>query len=565
MWGKFVFQPDDEVRDAMTIYPQATARPHSRFLLRQLLHGITTLIIVTASLFHDQAAALADEIGDKPRGPNIVLILADDMGYSDLGCYGGEIQTPHLDRLAAGGLRFSQFYNCALCGPSRAALMTGLHPHQVGISTWTGLLNNRCVTAFELFKGAGYATCAVGRLDMVTADDWHDPKAIHKYVDRYVGSTGHKGPGNYFKAVRNTDFFRDGKPYELPVEGHYKTDMITDFATDFIAEAATKDRPFFLYVAQYAPHWPLHAKPEDIAKYRETYRKLGWDEARRQRHARLIKSGFLSSEAKLAPRDRRAPPWDTAPNQDWEAERMAVFAAQVDSLDQSVGKITLALSKAKVDNRTLVIFLSDNGASDTGGGTSLDKQGQPWRLDGTPTQVGNKPTIQPGGADTFVTAGPAWSNVSNTPFRGHKNANFEGGISSPLIVHWPGEIAQPGTIAHEPAHITDILATCLATAGIEYPREYSGRQVLPAAGVSLLPVLRGESLPASRTLFWATSGSRAVRQGNWKLVAGKESDWQLYDLSIDPAEMNDVIAAHAERAAAMSRAFDEWHKAEPMP
>jgi arylsulfatase A-like enzyme len=201
-----------------------------------------------------------------PR-PNIIVIMADDMGFSDAGCYGGEIRTPHLDRLAAQGLRFSQFYNCALCGPSRAALMTGLHPHQVGISTWTGLLNNRCVTAFELLKGAGYTTGAVGRLDMATADNWHEPANLSRHVDRYLGSTGHKGPGNFFKDVRNTDFFRDGRPYQLPPDS-YKTDLITDFAVEFIGEAAQQERPFFLYIAHYAPHWPLHAKPEDIAKYR---------------------------------------------------------------------------------------------------------------------------------------------------------------------------------------------------------------------------------------------------------------------------------------------------------
>jgi arylsulfatase A-like enzyme len=207
--------------------------------------------------------------------PNIVLILADDMGFSDLGCFGSEIHTPNLDRLGSEGLRFSQFYNCALCGPSRAALMTGLHPHQVGITSWTGLLNQRCVTAFELLKQAGYTTCAVGRLDMVTAEKWHDPANIARYVDRFLGSTGHTGPGNYFKAVQGGDFFCDGKPYTLP-ETSYKTDLITDFAAKFITEAAAQPKPFFLYVAHYAPHWPLHAKPEDMARYRELYRKTGW-------------------------------------------------------------------------------------------------------------------------------------------------------------------------------------------------------------------------------------------------------------------------------------------------
>ncbi|HUT94376.1 MAG TPA: sulfatase-like hydrolase/transferase, partial [Thermoguttaceae bacterium] len=330
--------------------------------------------------------------------PNIVVIMADDLGYSDLGCYGGEIETPNLDRLAEGGLRFSQFYNCALCGPSRAALMTGLHPHQVGIFGWTGLLNDRCVTAFELLKRAGYATCAVGRLDMVTADNWHDPAMIGRYVDRFLGSTGHSGPGNYFKEVRNTQFFRDGHPFTLPPEGTYKTDLITDFATDFIAEAAAGEKPFFLYVAHYAPHWPLHAKPDDMAKYREVYRNLGWDEARSGRYGRLVEAGLIGAGSRLSPRDPRVPAWEDAEHKPWEADRMAAYAGQVDSLDQSVGRVMDALGRAKVDRNTLVMFLSDNGASDQAVGP-LDRPGQTWRVDGTPTRVGNKPTIPPGGPD----------------------------------------------------------------------------------------------------------------------------------------------------------------------
>jgi len=224
---------------------------HACRTLRTMRFVILTLAII---------ALLAGTL--RAERPNLVVILADDLGFSDLGCYGGEIQTPNLDRLAAGGVRFSQFYNCALCGPSRAALMTGLQPHQVGIFQWTGLLNQRCVTMFELLKQAGYATCAVGRLDMVTADDWHDPAMVQRYVDRFLGSTGHTGPGNYFKDVRNTQFYRDGRPYTLPPEGAYKTDLITDFATEFIGQAATKQQPFFLYVAQYAPHWPCTLSPQ---------------------------------------------------------------------------------------------------------------------------------------------------------------------------------------------------------------------------------------------------------------------------------------------------------------
>ncbi len=491
--------------------------------------------------------------------PNIVIVLADDLGFSDLGCYGGEIQTPNLDRLAAGGIRFSQFYNCALCGPSRAALMSGLHPHQVGIFNWTGLLNDRCVTVFELLKRAGYATCAVGRLDMVTAENWHEPAVIVSSVDRFLGSTGHTGPGNYFKEVRNTPFYRDGQPFAVPPQGSYKTDLITAFAIQFI-ETAPKDRPFFLYMAHYAPHWPLHAKPEDMAKYRDLYRQLGWDEARVQRHKRMAEQCLIPANCRLSPRDPRVPPWTEAQHKDWEAERMAAYAAQVDSLDQSVGQVRDALRRSGADQNTLILFLSDNGASDQELTASLDAPGRTWRADGTPTKVGNRPSIQPGPAANFVTGGPPWANVANTPFRHHKNTNFEGGIASPLIAWWPGEILRPGTVSSELAHIVDIMATCLDVAGVAYPAKFQDRKVLPLAGRSLLPVLRGGPRDGHKSLCWATSGCRAVRAGSWKLVSARAGPWELYDLDADRTELCDLAQQQPERVQAMASILEDWRQ-----
>jgi len=491
------------------------------------------------------------------RRPNIVLILADDMGFSDLGCYGGEIKTPNLDRLAAGGLRFSQFYNCALCGPSRAALMTGLHPAQVGVTGWTGQLNNRCVTAFELLKRAGYTTCAVGRLDMTVAGKWYEPTMLSRYLDRYLGSTGRTGPGNYFKAVRGADYFCDGQPYTLPTRT-YKTDLITDFAVKFIEELATNSQPFFLYVAHYAPHWPLHAKPEDIAKYRKLYRKLGWDEARSSRYERLKKLGLISANCPLSPRDQRVPAWNDAEHKDWEAERMAVYAAQVDSLDQSVGRILEALRRSKRDTNTLIFFLSDNGAAAQSPHPSLDKPGQTWRVDGTPTRVGNRPDIQPGLADNFVTGGPPWANVANTPFRQHKNSNYEGGIATPLIAWWPGVIKQTGAVNDEPGHLVDFLATCLDVAGAVYPARFEDREVLPIEGKSLLPVLKGGARDGHKALCWATSGCRAIRAGNWKLVAPKAGNWELFDLAADRVETHNLSTDFPEVAKDLAAQWGRW-------
>lgn len=500
-------------------------------------------------------AATGPQLAAQER-PNIIVVLADDLGFSDLGCYGGEIRTPNLDRLAKEGLRFSQFYNCALCGPSRAALMTGLHPHQVGITTWTGLLNNRCVTAFELFQRAGYSTCAVGRLDMVTAENWHEPDHIARHVDRVFGSTGHQGPGNYFKDVHNTSFYRDGEPVALPDPG-YKTDLITDFAIQFIRDR-DKAKPFFLYLAHYAPHWPLHAQAEDIAKYRDLYRQLGWDKARRARWQRLSEKGILTGDVQLSPRDRRAVSWTEAEHLDWEAERMATYAAQVDCLDQSVGHVLTALRDSGADKNTLILFLSDNGASDAAVG-QVDKRGKTWRRDGTLTKSGNKPDVQPGPADNFVTAGPAWSNVANTPFRQHKNTNHEGGIASPLVVWWPGVIKVAGSVNSELSHITDIPATCYEVAGISYPERFGDRRVTPLAGRSLLPVFKGNQRDGHRMLGWATSGSRAVRVGSWKLVSLPNKPWELYDLSTDRTEMNDRAGEQPQRVAEMAELFAEWH------
>ncbi len=490
-------------------------------------------------------------LGEVSR-PNIVIILADDMGFSDLGCYGGEIQTPNLDKLAAEGMRFSQFYNCALCGPSRAALMTGLHPHQVGMTQWTGLLTGNCVTMFEVLKRADYTTCAVGRLDMLTAEDWHDPKNLSRHADRYFGTTGHSGPGNYFANTRNTAFYRDGQPYTIP-DGGYKTDLITDFTLEFLQQR-DKAKPFLLYMSHYAPHWPLHAKEADIAKYRKLYREHGWDAAREQRLQRLIENDILPATTKLAARDAKAKPWSEAEHLDWEAERMAVFAAQIDSLDQSVGRVMEAVR----GTNTLVFFLSDNGASDKAVG-QLDKPNQTWRADGKRTRVGNKPDIMPGPGDTFVTAGPAWATLSNTPFRNHKQSNYEGGMSSPLIAWWPG-VVKAGQITTEVSHITDITATVFDAASQTYPATFDDRVVTPLVGKSLLQVLKGGTRAGHESLCWATSGHKAVRMATWKLVAEPKGKWQLYDLNEDRAETRDLASQHPERVATMAKVFEQWHQ-----
>ena len=494
--------------------------------------------------------------------PNIVLIMADDMGFSDLGCYGGEIHTPNIDRLAEQGLRFTQFYNNALCGPTRASLMTGLYSQQVGVTGWTGSLVERCATIPELLKKAGYATLVVGRLDMTTAGEWYNPEHAAKHLDRFFGSggkPGHYGPGHYFKRVRTQGFFHNGERFDFPPGSTFdKTELYTDYAVTFIEEAADGEKPFFLYVAHTTPHWPLHAKEADIAKYRDLYKSTGWDELRAKRHERLKEAGLVDASWPLTPRDSRVPPWENAEHKAWQAERMAVYAAQVDSLDRSVGRVLEAIHRAGLEDDTLVLFLSDNGASDHTWKNPLDKPGKPWRLDGTPTQMGgDRPDIKPGGADTFCCYGPPWANVSNAPFRGYKAGCFEGGIATPLVVAWPGKIDHGG-VAHQPGHIIDVMATCLDVAGVEYPKAFEGRELLPLEGKSLVPVFHGDARKEHESLCWNVAGSRAVRMGRWKLVAAKGKAWELYDLEKDRTEMNDLAGENPERFKRLAAAYTDW-------
>ena len=486
------------------------------------------------------------------------------MGYSDIGCYGGEIRTPNIDRLAAGGIRFSQFYNCALCGPTRASLMTGLYNHQVGVRQWTGTLSNRCATIPELLRQAGYLTHVVGRLDMTTADDWHEPENIARHVDQFFGTAsivGKEGPGNYFKTTRTGRFLYNGRPHEFPPDAtFYKTDLFTDYAVEFIEKAAGQEKPFFLYAAYNAPHWPLHAKPEDVAKYRELYVKTGWDRLRTDRRRRLVEIGLIDGAWEPAPRDTGVPSWEEAQHKAWEAERMAVYAAQIDCLDQNIGRLLEAIRREGMERNTLVLFLSDNGASHQSRSQPLDRPGSTWRLDGTPTQVGNRPDIVPGGADTFVTYGPAWANVSAAPFRGYKATCYEGGIATPLIAYWPDVIHDGGQITHQPGHVIDVMATCLDLAGAKYPSRFQQRNLLPLEGKTLLPVLQGRQRSGHEVLCWNVAGSRAVRVGRWKLVAAAGKPWELYDLETDRTERNNLADRQPDRVREMAEVYGQWAK-----
>lgn len=474
------------------------------------------------------ASLPADEGGAADR-PNIIVVMADDMGFSDLGCYGGEIKTPTIDRLAADGLRFSQFYNCAICGPSRASLMTGCYPWDVGQAPGTSIFANlkqNCATVMELLKTSGYETCAVGRLDMVTAENWHAAAPIARCADRFLGSAS-GGAGNYFKEAKGTPWFKDGKKYDRP-SGAYSTDLISKFVADFIA-GSKNDKPFFIYVSHYAPHWPLQAKEEDIAPYRELYGKTGRTALMHARLKRLVDAGLIPAGTTLHDSALNAKP---VAGGTLAVERMAIHAAMVESIDRSLAATMAALEQAgKVDN-TLILVLSDNGASHQAGRNRSVPSG-----------------VRPGSSETFLCQGPAVAALNNTPFRNYKVSNYEGGIASPLIASWPRGLKGKGRIADRPCHIADIVPTCLELADVKYPSQFKGRTLIPMAGESFSAALYNTDNPARRVLVWP----KAVRDGDWKLVLENKGSPELYRISHDRNEKQNLAGEFPDRVSNMTQ------------
>ena len=511
-----------------------------------------------------------------PDRPNIIIIMVDDMGYSDLGCYGSEIQTPNLDRMAQGGVRFTQMYNCARCCPTRASLLTGLYPHQAGIGhmvgndglpEYQGYLRDDCVTIAEALRAGGYQTLMSGKWHVGGGyaanqpEEWRPgepdhPIPVQRGFDRHYGMLG--GAGSYFNPpymVMNDQIITEGGG------DYYLTDAISEQAAAMIADAAKSPDPFLLYVAYTAPHWPLHALPEDIAKYEGLYRKGGWDALRTARHEELKGLGILSPKWEISPRDEKAPAWESVVERDWEDLRMAVYAAQVDRMDQGVGRILAKLRDVGAEENTLIMFLSDNGgcaeflAEDS-------KRPERYRYniptpDGRPMQVGNTPRIKPGPDDTFLSYDLPWANASNSPFRLYKHWVHEGGIATPFIVQWPAAIRQP-RIDHAPCHVIDLMATCLDAAGVPYPGDFQGNAIQPLEGESLLPAIQGPGWERQRPIYWEHEGNCAVRDGGWKLVRRFPGDWELYNMEEDRTELNDLREADPDRAQRMIRWYQEW-------
>jgi len=512
------------------------------------------LALLAALLLTTPAAAQA------VKRPNIILILADDLGFSDIGCYGAEIATPSLDKLAAKGVRFTQFYNTGRYCPTRASLLTGLYSHQAGVGhmvqdlgkpAYQGRLNQRCATIAELLKALGYHTYMIGKWHVCRLDNDRGNWPLQRGFDRFFGLIG--SVRSYFDPPTLT---RDNTPIQAD-KNFYLTDAITDNAVAYLKDAAQRPEPFFLYVAHTAPHWPLHALPEDIAKYRGKYR-AGWDAVRAERYKRQLDMKLIDPRWKLAPRDPDVLAWDQTPNHDWEDYRMAVYAAQIDRLDQGIGRLMKALGESGRQDDTLVLFLSDNGGNSEEIRPDWAPRLFPLKTrDGRATKVGNLPANMPGPDDVFQSNGRPWGNASNTPFRLFKAWAHQGGVATPLIAHWPRGIAK-ASITEQPGHVIDLMATCLDVAGATYPTRFQERTLLPMEGKSLLPVLQGKTRIEHDALFWEHEGNRAVRHGKWKLVAEHAKPWELYDLDADRTELHDVVRQHPEVAADLRQRYERW-------
>jgi arylsulfatase len=528
-------------------------------------------------------------LGLAPRlaaAPNVVVILTDDMGFSDIGCYGGEIRTPHLDALAAGGLRFTQFYNGARCCPTRASLLTGLYPHQAGVGHMTedrghdayrGELRKDCPTIAERLRPAGYRTYAVGKWHVtrnLKADGPKDNWPRHRGFDRYYGTIA--GGGSYyapFALVRDDALVSADADPEYRPTAYYYTDAITDHAVRFLADHAKEhaEKPFFLYVAYTAAHWPMHAPADAVAEYARKY-DGGYEPVRKGRFDRAAALGLIDPRQGQAP---MAGDWAAVKDKRREAACMEVYAAMVTRMDRGVGAIVAELRRTGRLDDTLVLYLQDNGGcaepmgrnrvKDRADGPRADRPTlPPWPAgfteqalvpkqtrDGYPVRQG--PGVVPGPADTYVAYGEGWANVSNTPFREYKHWVHEGGIATPLVAHWPAGItAARGGLARDPGHLIDVAATCLDLAGVA---PAGG----PAAeGVSLRPAFAGKPLARERPLFWEHEGNRAVRDGRWKLVAKHKGAWELYDMTADRVEGHDLASAEPDRVKSMAAAWDGW-------
>ena len=525
------------------------------------------------------------------KPPNIILIMSDDMGYSDIGCFGGEINTPNLDYLAQHGLRFTQFYNTARCCPTRASLLTGLYPQQAGVGhmmgnrgtpAYQGDLSKNAVTIAEVLKQNGYSTYMSGK--------WHITPYIPENPDK-SNWPRQRGFDRFFGMISGAGSFYDPRSlaqdndYIAPEQNFYATSNFTDYAIECI-KSHQKENPYFLYLAYTAAHWPMHAPAEAVAKYKGKY-DMGWDQMRQQRFRRMKDMGLVKDTWRLTDRDPDVAPWSQdIPDKDWELANMEVYAAMIDVMDQGIGEIVQTLrEKGELEN-TLILFLQDNGAcaEELAWVDPQRDKGEPlaahqpqtkmipdFTRDGKPVKLMKEGW--PGPADGYTAYGLNWANASNTPFREYKHWVHEGGIATPLIMHWPEGIRQGG-LRHTPTHLIDIMATCIDVANAVYPTTYNGADITAYEGISLKPLFNNESV-AERPIFWEHEGNRAVRLGKWKLVSkADKSDsfiwdqleqlplehWELYDMAQDRTETKNLSNQYPKVVDELSKLWMDWAK-----
>ena len=504
-------------------------------------------------------SALADSVAAKnDKKPNIILIVADDLGFGDLGCYGGEINTPNLDKMAAEGMRFKQFFNCAVCNVSRVAMMTGVHPRFGGRS----LLKDNMMTIAEVLKGVGYETAMSGKWHLGGEPTRPIDRGFDEYYGSMIGAVNHFDPSAPDPPIVNHSgpkepFVHNAEPIKSVSENYYVTDAITDHSIRQIKKFAQEGKTFFLHLAHFAPHYPMMAPTEDIAKYRGKYDE-GYLVLRERRRRKMIELGIIDAKWALPDPDKKlgnwrydlaVDSWDSIEDKEWEKSKMEVYAAMVDRMDQNIGRVMQTLKETGIDENTIVIFFSDNGGCASDIPRDAEKY-QEYREYNKGKVVGTK--------ESYVFCGPGWATAQSAPFRRYKTWTYEGGITTPMIVRWKGKI-QANSMTNEIGHLIDLMPTFMEISGAKYPKEFNGNKILPLEGTSLIPVFQGGKNKKERELGWFLYGSRGYRIGEWKLVWGvTAAKWELYDMEADRTETNDLSQEYPELVKKMSEAWGKW-------
>ncbi|MEO3403102.1 arylsulfatase [Mucilaginibacter sp. CAU 1740] len=530
------------------------------------------------------------------KRPNIIVILADDLGFSDIGCYGGEVKTPNLDYLAQNGIRYTQFYNTSRCCPTRASLLTGLYNQQAGIGKMTdaedepgylGHITDNAVTIAEVLRSAGYHTAMSGKWHVSNTNgqpnakdqlDWlnhHKDYPEFSPISQYPTSRGFE---KFFGTIWGVVDFYDPfslvsgtTPIKTVPKNYYHTDAINDTAVAYIKGYAKSSKPFFLYVAENAPHWPLQAKPEDIAKYKDTY-KAGWQAIREARYKKMVRLGLIDpTKTKLSDRWKGDLDWDKNPAKEWDAMAMAVHAAMIDRMDQGIGRIINALKQTGQLDNTLIVFLSDNGASAencAAYGPGFDRPNE--TRDGRKVIYATEKQAMPGPETTYSSIGQRWANVANTPYEYWKAESYEGGVHTPMIAYWPKGISAPkGGFNSHMGHVMDFMSTFVELSGAKYPTTYKGHTIQPTTGISLVPTFSGKQTGGHEDLFNEHFGARYARLGNWKLVSlSNDTTWHLFDMANDKTETTDLKTKYPAKVHQLDSLWHIWadtHKVFPKP